>query len=190
MRALAVVFLASPATALATAPMMRLAIKPRLTQPQMLLEETSLLLAKSSGDELLDDVFAAVPLVVSGLALGAFAREYAMKVKPMVFKYDDLPEEFVLAPPDLPVLRNGPALTLQRPSLPGYGDSIPNLSPPDLGKYGELISYAFIPLVAAVFVAAGEAGVLNTAGGLSMKLLFDVWNTFAAVFLPGALLKY
>ena len=147
---------------------------------------SSVLLAKSEGDELLEEIFLQFPLAFFGLVLGFFVREYVKNLKPLQFDYNELPQELVLAPPDLPVVRNGPTITLNKPELPEVG--LPSL--PDLGEYAELLSYALIPAVAVGFVAAGDAGILNTLSGVAMKAGFDGWNVFAGVFLPGALLKY
>jgi hypothetical protein len=168
------------------------ALKARAGEPQMMdpgLDVPSLLLAKSEADELLEQVFLSVPIGVSGAVFGAFASEYAKQAKPMQFDYDDLPDEITLSPPDLPLLSNGPEVTLSKPQLPKLPDlpEIPGLSK----EYEEYLYLAFIPLFAAAFILLqNNFGFLGATAGTVAKASLDAWNVFANAVLKGAILKY
>ena len=151
------------------APSMLVPIDPSMLapiDPSMLAPEpamTTMLLAKSEADELLEDFFGSVPIIVSGIVLGSFVSQYLKNLKPMKTA---LPDAIAEVLPELPEL----------PSVPE--------------EYEELASLAVIPAFTVVFVLASQTGVLGASAGILAKGLLDGWNVIAGLVLKGAYLKY
>ena len=124
---------------------------------------TSLLLAKSEGDELIEELFGSVPIVVSGGVLAFFISQYIQNLKPLE---TTIPTAITEKLPELPEL----------PVIPE--------------EYDQYVTPAIVVGFTVLFVASANFGLLGSLAGALAKGLLDGWNVFANVALPGAILKY